>query len=72
MPKDESTASRQEARAFLRAVYDGLGQPPLHFRHRAVIVAVLDVLGELDLERRFQLRERIGELLAEREPPEQQ
>jgi hypothetical protein len=72
MPKDEITASRQEARAFLRAVYDGLGEPPLHSRHRAMIVAVLDVLGELDLERRFQFRERIGELLAERELPEHQ
>jgi hypothetical protein len=72
MPKDETTASRQATRAFLRAVYDGLGQPPLGAQLRATIVRTLDLLAEQDLERRFQVRERIGELLAEREPPAQQ
>jgi hypothetical protein len=72
MPKDETTASRQETRAFLRMVYDGLGQPPLGAQLRATIVRTLDLLAEQDLERRFQVRARIGELLAEREQPEQQ
>jgi hypothetical protein len=64
---DETTASRQETRALLRAVYDGLGQPPLGAQLRATIIRTLDLLAEQDLERRFQLRARIGELLAERE-----
>ncbi|HEV8163083.1 MAG TPA: hypothetical protein VGR74_01305 [Actinomycetota bacterium] len=72
MPKDETTASRQETRTFLRAVYDGLGQPPLGAQLRATIIRTLDLLAEQDLERRFQVRERIGELLAEREQPDQQ
>jgi hypothetical protein len=67
MPRDETTASRQETRAFLRAVYDGLGQPPLGARLRATLIRCIDLLAEQDLERRFQVRARIGELLAERE-----
>ena len=72
MPKAETTASRQETRAFLRAVYDGLGQSPLGAQLRARIVRTLDLFAEQDLERRFQVRARIGELLADRELPEQQ
>ncbi len=64
MAKEESTA-HATTRELLRLLHDGLGQPPLHYRHRAAIVAMLDLLGELDLERRFQVRERIAELLAE-------
>jgi hypothetical protein len=64
LAKDEGTA-RATTRELLRLLHDGLGQPPLHFHHRAAIVAVLDVLGELGLERRFQVRERVAELLAE-------
>lgn len=52
-----------EVHALLQELHDALGQPPLHFRHRTAIIAVLDVLGELDLERRFQVRERLAELL---------
>jgi hypothetical protein len=66
MPKDESTAGREEARAVLRAIHAGLGQPPLGDQLRATIVRCLDLLAEQDLERRFAVRERIGEWLAER------
>jgi hypothetical protein len=65
--KDETTAGRQETRAFLRALHDGLGQPPLGARLRATIIRTLDLLAEQDLERRFAVRARIGELLAEPE-----
>jgi len=58
-------ASRQEMRAFLRAIHDGLGQPPLGGQLRATLIRCLDLLAEQDLERRFQNRERIAELLAE-------
>jgi len=64
MAKDESTAGQPELRAFLTAVYDGLGQPPLGGQVHATIVRCLDLLAEQDVERRFQVRERIGELLA--------
>jgi hypothetical protein len=60
------TDAQQETRAFLRAIYDGLGQPPLGGQVRVTIIAVLDVLAEQDLERRFAIREAIGDLLDER------
>ena len=66
MAKDESTAGQPELRAFLRAVYDGLGQPPLGGQLRSTLHRCIDLLAEQDLERRFAVRERIGELLAER------
>jgi hypothetical protein len=47
------------------AVSDGLGQPPLGAQLRATIIRTLDLLAEQDLERRLQVRARIGELLAE-------
>ena len=66
MAKDESTAGQPELRQFLTAVYDGLGQPPLHAQHVTTIGWALALLSEQDLERRFAVRERLGELLAER------
>jgi len=64
MAKQDPTASRQQAHALLRELHAALGQAPLHAWTRSAILAVLDLLGELDLERRFQVRERIAELLA--------
>jgi hypothetical protein len=66
MPKDEST-SRVETRAFLQSLHDALGQPPLHAQFRATMIGVLNLLGEQDVRIRWAYRERIGELLAERE-----
>jgi len=63
---NQEATSRATVRELLQRLHDGLGQPPLHHRHRAAVLATLDLLGELDVERRFQVRERLGELLAER------
>ncbi len=66
MAKDESTAGQPELRQFLTAVYDGLGQPPLGGQLRSTLHRCIDLLAEQDLDRRFAVRERIGELLADR------
>jgi hypothetical protein len=63
--KDETTAGRQETRAFLRAVHDGLGQPPLGAQLRATIVRILDLLAEQDLGKRIAMREQISAYLVE-------
>ncbi len=63
MPKQDPTAARQQTHELLQGLHAALGQAPLHAWTRSAILAVLDVLGELDLERRFQVRERIAELL---------
>jgi len=65
LAKDEPTAARRQTRQLLALLEAGLGQPPLHASIRAAIVGMLDVLGELDVERRYQLRERVTELLEE-------
>ena len=66
MPRQDPTAGQPELRAFLRAVYDGLGQPPLHAQHVTTIGWALALLSEQDLAKRFAVRERLGELLADR------
>ncbi len=66
MAKENPTAGQPELRAFLRAVYDGLGQPPLGGQLRSTLHRCIDLLAEQDLDRRFAVRERIGELLADR------
>ncbi len=67
MPRQDPTAGQPELRAFLRAVYDGLGQPPLGGQLRSTLHRCIDLLAEQDLDRRFAVRERLGELLAERD-----
>jgi hypothetical protein len=71
MPKDEST-SRVETRAFLQSLYDALSMPPLGAQFRATMIGVLDLLAEQNMGIRWAYRERIAELLVDREPPEQQ
>jgi hypothetical protein len=66
LAKDETT-SPVETRAFLRSLHDALGQPPLHAQLRATVIGVLNLLGEQDVRIRWAYRERIAELLAERE-----
>lgn len=70
MPKDETTFARQETRRFLEAIHAGLGQPPLGGQVRATIIRCLDLLAEQDLEKRFAIRARIAELIAERSASE--
>jgi hypothetical protein len=65
MPNPRMPASQPELRRFLQAIYDGLGQPPLGGQLRVTLIAVLDVLAEQDLDRRFAIREAIGDLLAD-------
>jgi len=65
LPKDQTTFARQETRTFLEAIHAGLGQPPLGGQVRATLIRCLDLLAEQDLNKRFAVRERIGELLAE-------
>jgi len=65
LAKDEPTAARRQTRQLLALLEEGLGQPPLHASTRAAIVGMLDLLGEQDVERRYQVRERVAELLAE-------
>jgi hypothetical protein len=64
--KDEST-SRVETRALLQSLSDALGQPPLGAQFRVTMIGVLNLLGEQDVRIRWAYRERIAELLAERE-----
>ena len=71
MAQDEST-SRVETRAFLQSLHDALGQPPLHAQFRATVIGMLNLLSEQNMGIRWAYRERVAELLAEREqPPEQ-
>jgi hypothetical protein len=63
LAKDESTFGHQQTRAFLRVIYDALGQPPLGGQLHAAITQTLDLLATQDVERRFAVREQIGELL---------
>jgi hypothetical protein len=71
MPNSRIPAGQPELRRLLQAIYDGLGQPPLGGQLRVTIIAVLDVLAEQDLERRFAVREQLGVLLAEARGGEQ-
>ena len=66
MPKDEPT-SRVETRALLQPLYDALSMPPLGAQFRATMIGVLNLLGEQDVGIRRAYRERIADLLAERE-----
>ena len=66
MPKQDPTAARQQAHALVGELHAALGQAPLHAWTRSALLQVLDALGELDLQRRFEVREALAELLAER------
>jgi hypothetical protein len=64
--KDEST-SRVETRAFLQSLHDALSMPPLGAQFRATLIGVLNLLAEQNMGIRWAYRERIAELLTERE-----
>ena len=66
MAKDGFT-SRVETRAFLQSLYDALSMPPLGAQFRATMIGVLNLLAEQNMGIGWAYRERIAELLAERE-----
>jgi hypothetical protein len=68
MPEEEDIAARQ-TRELLRLLHDGLGQPPLHWQMRTALIGVLNMLAEQDMGIRWAARERVGELLGERDQP---
>jgi hypothetical protein len=59
-----SRHARRQTAAFLRLLYDGLGQPPLSAPMRTTIVGIANLFAEQDLGRRWAEREAIADLIA--------
>jgi hypothetical protein len=64
MPKDDDIA-RRELRELLAGVRDLLDGPPLSVKFQLTMEALLDLLGEQDLDKRLATRDRISAYLAE-------
>jgi hypothetical protein len=64
MPKDDDIA-RRDLRELLTMLRDLLDGPPLSVKFRLTIEALLDMLGEQDLDKRLATRDRISAYLAE-------
>jgi hypothetical protein len=64
LAKQDDTA-RRELRDLLVMLRDALGQPPLSVKLRLTMEAVLDMLGEQDLDKRLATPERISAYLVE-------
>jgi hypothetical protein len=61
----QDDSARRDLRELLTMLRDGLDQPPLSVKLRLAMEAVLDLLGEQDLDKRLAARERISAYLAE-------
>jgi hypothetical protein len=64
MPNSDDIA-RRDLRELLTMLRDGLEQPPLSVKFRLTMEAVLDMLGEQDLDKRLAAREHLSAYLAE-------
>ena len=64
MPNSDDIA-RRDLRELLTMLRDGLDQPPLSVKFRLTMEAVLDMLGEQDLDKRLAAREHLSAYLAE-------
>jgi hypothetical protein len=64
MPNSDDIA-RRDLRELLTMVRDALDQPPLSVKFRLTMEAVLDMLGEQDLDKRLAAREHLSAYLAE-------
>ena len=64
MPNSDDIA-RRDLRELLTMLRDGLDQPLLSVKFRLTMEAVLDMLGEQDLDKRLAAREHLSAYLAE-------
>jgi hypothetical protein len=64
LAKQDDTA-RRDLRELLTMLRDQLSMPPLSPSFVVVLKAILNMLGEQDLDKRLAIRERISAYLAE-------